>query len=103
MHARLIVFLRHWTHLMNVCTLNQIDPGTARAGGASRQPDDVGAADRAVVSVAREPGREIATGKEAREIYKIGTWHDSASETLAANGMAPTRNAGRKCLPLRAA
>ncbi len=55
------------------------------------------------VSVARELGREIATGKEAREIYKIGTWHDSASETLAANGMAPTHNAGRKCLPLRAA
>ncbi|NOV27625.1 3-keto-5-aminohexanoate cleavage protein [Cupriavidus necator] len=55
------------------------------------------------VRVARELGREIASGKEAREIYRIGTWYDSADETLAAHGMAPNRKAGQKNLPLRAA
>ncbi|EYS97038.1 hypothetical protein CF68_16460 [Cupriavidus sp. SK-4] len=55
------------------------------------------------VRVAKELGREIASGKEAREIYRIGTWYDSADETLAAHGMAPNRKAGQKNLPLRAA
>ncbi|WP_354687172.1 3-keto-5-aminohexanoate cleavage protein [Cupriavidus necator] len=55
------------------------------------------------VRVASELGREIASGKEAREIYRIGTWYDSADETLAAHGMAPNRKAGQKNLPLRAA
>jgi uncharacterized protein (DUF849 family) len=55
------------------------------------------------VRVAKELGREIASGKEAREIYRIGTWYDNAEETLAAHGMAPNRMAGQKNLPLRAA
>jgi uncharacterized protein (DUF849 family) len=55
------------------------------------------------VRVAHELGREIASGKEAREIYRIGAWYDSVDETLAANGMAPNRDAGVKNLPLRAA
>ncbi|MCY1510460.1 beta-keto acid cleavage enzyme [compost metagenome] len=55
------------------------------------------------VRVAKELGREIASGKEAREIYRIGTWYDSAEETLAAHGMAPNRKAGQKNLPTRAA
>src|SRR5215471_1771258 len=55
------------------------------------------------VRVAHELGREIASGKEAREIYRIGTWYDSAEETLAAHGMAPNRKAGVKNLPLRGA
>jgi uncharacterized protein (DUF849 family) len=55
------------------------------------------------VRVAHELGREIASGKEAREIYRIGTWYDSADATLEANGMAPNRKAGQKNLPLRAA
>ncbi|UIF91527.1 3-keto-5-aminohexanoate cleavage protein [Cupriavidus necator] len=55
------------------------------------------------VRVAEELGREIASGKEAREIYRIGTWYDSADETLAAHGMAPNRQAGVRNLPLRAA
>ena len=46
------------------------------------------------VRVARELGREIATGKEAREIYKIGTWYKDADETLAALGMLPNRKRG---------
>ncbi|SPK76107.1 conserved protein of unknown function (plasmid) [Cupriavidus taiwanensis] len=53
--------------------------------------------------VAKELGREIASGKEAREIYRIGTWYDSAEETLAAHGMPPNRKAGQKNLPQRAA
>ena len=55
------------------------------------------------VRVARELGREIASGKEAREIYRIGVQYKDADETLAANGMAPNRVAGVKNLPLRAA
>ncbi|SOZ37832.1 3-keto-5-aminohexanoate cleavage protein [Cupriavidus neocaledonicus] len=55
------------------------------------------------VRVARELGREIASGQEAREIYRIGTWYDSAEATLQANGMAPNRRSGQKNLPLRAA
>ncbi len=53
--------------------------------------------------MAKELGREIASGKEAREIYRIGTWYDSAEETLAAHGMAPNRKAGVRNLPLRGA
>ena len=58
---------------------------------------------RQCVRVAHELGREIASGKEAREIYRIGTWYGSADETLAANGMVPNRDTGVKNLPLRAA
>lgn len=44
-----------------------------------------------LVRVSREFGREIATGKEAREICKIGVFYDTVEETLAANGFAPNR------------
>ena len=42
-----------------------------------------------LVRISREVGREIATGKEAREICKIGVFYDTVEETLAANGFAP--------------
>ena len=42
-----------------------------------------------LVRISREFGREVATGKEAREICKIGVFYDSVEETLAANGFAP--------------
>jgi len=42
-----------------------------------------------LVRISREFGREIASGKEAREICKIGVFYDSVEETLAANGLAP--------------
>lgn len=58
---------------------------------------------RQCVRVASELGREIATGKEAREIYRIGTWYDSAEETLRAHGMAPNRRAGERNVPQRGA
>jgi uncharacterized protein (DUF849 family) len=45
-----------------------------------------------LVRLAREFGREVATGKEAREICKIGVFYDTVEETLAANGFSPNRN-----------
>jgi len=42
-----------------------------------------------LVRMSREFGREVATGKEAREICKIGVFYDTVEETLAANGFAP--------------
>jgi uncharacterized protein (DUF849 family) len=48
-----------------------------------------------LVRISREFGREIATGKEAREICKIGVFYDTVEETLAANGFAPNP-AGRQ-------
>ena len=49
-----------------------------------------------LVRISREFGREIATGKEAREICKIGVFYDSVEETLAKNGMAPNPKAGHQ-------
>jgi uncharacterized protein (DUF849 family) len=54
-----------------------------------------------LVRVARELGREIANGKEAREIYRIGVQYKDAEETLRMNGMAPNRAPGQKNVPLR--
>src|SRR5438046_8308602 len=42
----------------------------------------------------RGAGREVATGKEAREICKIGVFYDSIEETLAKNGFAPNARPG---------
>ena len=49
-----------------------------------------------LVRIAREFGRPVANGKEARDIYKIGTFYESADETLAKNGFAPNRMSGQK-------
>lgn len=49
-----------------------------------------------LVRISREFGREVANAKEAREIYKIGTFYKSADETLAANGFAPNRKPGQR-------
>ncbi|MDH4556604.1 3-keto-5-aminohexanoate cleavage protein [Pseudomonas sp. BN417] len=54
------------------------------------------------VRIAHELGREIASGKEAREIYKIGVQYKDVEETLRMNGMAPNRQPGQKHVPLRA-
>jgi hypothetical protein len=48
-----------------------------------------------LVRISREFGREIATGKEARKILKIGTFYNSIEETLARNGFAPNRASNR--------
>jgi uncharacterized protein (DUF849 family) len=49
-----------------------------------------------LVRISREFGREIATGKEAREILKIGVFYDTVEESLEANGFAPNRNGGNQ-------
>jgi uncharacterized protein (DUF849 family) len=48
-----------------------------------------------LVRISREFGRDIASGKEAKKILKIGTFYDSVEETLAKNGFAPNRTALR--------
>ncbi|WP_409428842.1 3-keto-5-aminohexanoate cleavage protein [Mycobacterium sp. SMC-11] len=50
---------------------------------------------RQLVRVAGELGRDVATGKEARDIYKIGTVYVDADETLAKLGYAPNRQPGQ--------
>ena len=40
--------------------------------------------------------RDIASGKEARQICKIGVFYDSVEETLAANGFAPNPKGGQQ-------
>lgn len=42
-----------------------------------------------MVRLAKEFGRPIATGKQAREILKIGVFYETVEETLAANGFSP--------------
>jgi uncharacterized protein (DUF849 family) len=49
-----------------------------------------------LVRMSREFGREIATGKEARRISKIGTFYDSVEQTLAENGFAPNAKPGHQ-------
>jgi uncharacterized protein (DUF849 family) len=51
--------------------------------------------------IARELGREVASGKEAREIYKIGVQYNSVEETLAQLAMAPNRQPGQRAVPNR--
>jgi hypothetical protein len=56
-----------------------------------------------LVRISREFGREVANGKEARQIYRIGEFYKSADETLAKNGFAPNRKAGARGVTLRQA
>jgi hypothetical protein len=48
-----------------------------------------------LVRISREFGRDIASGKEAKKILKIGTFYNSIEETLEKNGFAPNRPAAR--------
>jgi uncharacterized protein (DUF849 family) len=48
-----------------------------------------------LVRIAGELGREVATGKEAREIYKLGERYTGTEETLAKIGFAPNRKPGQ--------
>lgn len=50
---------------------------------------------RQLVRIASELGRDVATGKEARDIYRIGTTYADADETLARLGYAPNRRPGQ--------
>jgi uncharacterized protein (DUF849 family) len=55
-----------------------------------------------IVRISRELGREIASGKEAKEIYKIGVQYNSTEETLRQLSMPPNREKGQRAVPLRA-
>jgi len=54
-----------------------------------------------MVRIARELHRDVATGKQARQIYKIGEQYDNVDETLAAIGFAPNRTQGARGTTLR--
>jgi uncharacterized protein (DUF849 family) len=54
-----------------------------------------------MVRIALELGRDIASGAEAREIYQIGTWYQSADETLRMLGLPPSREPGQRGVPMR--
>jgi uncharacterized protein (DUF849 family) len=56
-----------------------------------------------LVRISREFGREIADANEARRIYRIGEFYNSAEETLAKNGFAPNRKPVTRGVALRAA
>lgn len=55
-----------------------------------------------LVRISRELGREVASGDEARRIYRIGEFYQSVDETLARNGFAPNRQPGQKGFLLHA-
>ena len=54
-----------------------------------------------MVRLAREMHREVATGKQAKEIHKIGEHYKTVDETLAKIGYAPNRQPGERGAPLR--
>lgn len=56
-----------------------------------------------LVRIARELGRDVADGREARRIYKIGETYRDADETLSKLGYAPDRKAGERGAPRREA
>jgi len=53
-----------------------------------------------MVRIARELGREVATGEEAKQIYKIGTYWQSADEALWNLGWPPNRRPGQRGFPV---
>ena len=56
-----------------------------------------------MVRIARELHREVASGAQAKAIYRIGEHYASADETLAKLGYAPNRQPGERGAPLRLA
>jgi uncharacterized protein (DUF849 family) len=55
-----------------------------------------------MMRLAREIGRDVASGPEAREIYQLGVQYNSTDETLAKLGMPPNREPGQRGFPVRA-
>jgi uncharacterized protein (DUF849 family) len=56
-----------------------------------------------LVRISREFGREVANGKEARRICRIGEFYKDVDETLARNGFAPNRKSDQRGFLQRAA
>lgn len=56
-----------------------------------------------MVRLSRELHREVASGVQARAIYRLGEHYRSADETLARVGWAPNRQPGETDPPLRRA
>ncbi|WP_328535934.1 3-keto-5-aminohexanoate cleavage protein [Streptomyces sp. NBC_00344] len=54
-----------------------------------------------MVRISENLGRDIATGLEARKIYRLGEYYADADETLAQLGMVPNRRAGQRGSMLR--
>ena len=53
-----------------------------------------------MVRIADELGRDVASGLDARRIYQIGTWYQSADETLRRLGLPPNRERHQRGVPL---
>lgn len=56
-----------------------------------------------MVRIARELHRDIATGQDARRIYKIGEQYNSVDETLRKLALPPNREPGQRGVPIRLA
>jgi hypothetical protein len=54
-----------------------------------------------MVRIARELGRDVAGGAEARTIYGIGEFWAGADEALERLGLPPNRAPGQRGVPLR--
>jgi uncharacterized protein (DUF849 family) len=54
-----------------------------------------------MVRMARELGRDVATGAEARGIFGIGEFWADADEALARLGLPPNRAPGQRGVPMR--
>ncbi|WP_405782699.1 3-keto-5-aminohexanoate cleavage protein [Streptomyces sp. NBC_00859] len=54
-----------------------------------------------MVRISKSVGRSIATGLEARKIYRLGEYYTDADETLAQLGMVPNRRPGQRGFMLR--
>jgi uncharacterized protein (DUF849 family) len=49
-----------------------------------------------MVRIARELGREVANGDDAKRIYKIGKYYKNADEALSQLGWPPNRRSGQR-------
>ncbi|MEJ8814459.1 3-keto-5-aminohexanoate cleavage protein [Variovorax ureilyticus] len=56
-----------------------------------------------MVRISRELHREVATGAQARQIYRLGDHYRNADETLSRLGYAPNRRTGERGATLRLA
>ena len=54
-----------------------------------------------MVRIARELYRDVASGEQARQLYRIGEHYRDADDTLARLGYAPNRRDGQRGAPLR--